>query len=95
MGGLPLQGIEGFDMESRRTVRQADSRFVHAVTNWVIGNEKTSIAAPDGRWDIVVLKQNGQTTQAVYLFSWCPKRSRFLSRAASLRKLTAPGVYPG
>jgi AraC-like DNA-binding protein len=62
-------------MESRRTVRQADSPFVHAVTNWVIGNEETSIAAPDGHWDIVVLKQNGQTnilltgqtTQAVSL----------------------------
>jgi AraC-like DNA-binding protein len=62
-------------VESRLTVRQADSPFVHAVTNWVIGSEGTSIAAPDGRWDLVVLKQNdqtnvlltGQTTQAVSL----------------------------
>lgn len=62
-------------MESRLTIRQADSPFVQAVTNWVISNEETSIAAPDGCWDLVVLKQagktnillTGQTTQTVSL----------------------------
>lgn len=62
-------------MGSQLTIRQADSPFVQAVTNWAIGNEEMSIAAPDGCWDIVVLKQNGQTnilltgqtTQAVSL----------------------------
>src|SRR5512133_3639557 len=48
-------------MESRHTIRQADSPFVQAVTNWVIGNEGGNMAAPDGRWDLVVLKQSGNT----------------------------------
>jgi AraC-like DNA-binding protein len=62
-------------MESQLTIRQADSPFVHAVTSWVIGDEDTSLAAPDGCWDLVVLKQGGatnllltgQTTRAVSL----------------------------
>jgi hypothetical protein len=62
-------------MESRLTIREADSGYIEAVTNWVIGNEDRSIAAPDGCWDLVVLKQDGrtnvlltgQTTQAVPL----------------------------
>lgn len=62
-------------MESQLTARQADSPFVHAVTRWVIGDEGTRLAAPDGCWDLVVLKQGGatnilltgQTTRAVSL----------------------------
>ena len=62
-------------MESKLTIRQADSPFVEAVTNWVIGDEDRSIAAPDGCWDLLVLKQDGrtnilltgQTTRAVAL----------------------------
>lgn len=62
-------------MESQLTVRQADSPFVQAITSWVIGDEERSMAAPDGCWDLVVLKQDGktnmlltgQTTQAVSL----------------------------
>jgi len=48
-------------MESRLTIREADSPFVQAVTSWVIGNEDRSMAAPDGCWDLVVLKQDGRT----------------------------------
>lgn len=62
-------------MESQLTVRQADSPFGQAITSWVIGDEERSMAAPDGCWDLVVLKQGGktnmlltgQTTQAVSL----------------------------
>lgn len=62
-------------MESQLTVRQADSPFVQSVTNWVIGDEGGNVAAPDGCWDLVVLKQagrtnillTGQTTQTVPL----------------------------
>ena len=62
-------------METQLIARQIDSPFVQAVTNWIIGDDETSIAAPDGCWDLVVLKQDGktnillsgQTTQAVHL----------------------------
>src|SRR5512142_262281 len=62
-------------MESQLTIRPADSPLVQAVTRWVIGDEERSMAAPDGCWDLVVLKQDGktnmlltgQTTQAVSL----------------------------
>lgn len=62
-------------MVSQLTIRQADSPFVEAVTSWVIGNEDRNMAAPDGCWDLVVLKQGGktnilltgQTTRAVSL----------------------------
>ncbi|HEX2998497.1 MAG TPA: helix-turn-helix transcriptional regulator [Anaerolineales bacterium] len=48
-------------MKSRLTVRQADSTFVETVTHWTIGSEGGTLAAPDGCWDLVVLKQHGQT----------------------------------
>jgi hypothetical protein len=62
-------------MESRLTIRHADSPFIQAVTSWVIGHDDTSLATPDGCWDLVVLKQaaktsillTGQTTTAVPL----------------------------
>lgn len=62
-------------MKSQLAVRPADSPFVEAVTSWVIGDEDRNMAAPDGCWDLVVLKQagqtnillTGQTTQAVSL----------------------------
>lgn len=62
-------------MESQLISRRADSPFVQAITNWVIGNNNQSIATPDGCWDLVVLKQGGktnilltgQTTRAVSL----------------------------
>lgn len=62
-------------MESTLMTRPADSPLVQAVTTWVIGDEETTIAAPDGCWDLVVLKQGGatnilltgQTTRAVSL----------------------------
>lgn len=62
-------------MESQLTSRPADSPLIQAVTYWVIGDESESLAAPDGCWDLVVLKQDdqtnllltGQTTRAVSL----------------------------
>lgn len=62
-------------MESQLTTRGADSPFIQAVTDWVIGDEGGYIAAPDGCWDLVVMKQagktnillTGQTTRAVPL----------------------------
>jgi hypothetical protein len=62
-------------MESQLTIRDTDSPFLQAVTSWVIGDDEESIAAPDGCWDLVVLKQDGktnilltgQTTRAVHL----------------------------
>lgn len=48
-------------MESQLTIRPADSPFVQAVTRWVIGDADRDHAVPDGTWDIVVLKQDGQT----------------------------------
>ena len=48
-------------MESQITSRQADSPFIQTVTNWIIGDEDRIIAAPDGCWDLVVLKQDGKT----------------------------------
>jgi hypothetical protein len=48
-------------MESQLTIRPADSPFVQAVTRWVIGDADRDRAVPDGTWDIVVLKRNGET----------------------------------
>lgn len=48
-------------MKSLLTIRHADLPFVEAVTHWVIGDEDKIIAAPDGCWDLVVLKQEGST----------------------------------
>lgn len=49
-------------MEAQLITRPADSPFVHAVTQWVIGTDDRNMAAPDGYWDFVVLKQEGQTS---------------------------------
>ncbi len=62
-------------MESQLTIRPADSPFVQAVTRWVIGDDDRDRAVPDGCWDLVVLKRNGetnilltgQTTQSILL----------------------------
>ncbi len=62
-------------MESQLTIRSADSPFVQAVTRWVIGDADRDHAIPDGTWDLVIIKQNdqtsvlltGQTTRAVPL----------------------------
>jgi hypothetical protein len=62
-------------MKTQLTVRPADSTYVEAVTRWVIGTNDRDLAAPDGSWDLVVLKQDGttsllltgQTTRAVPL----------------------------
>lgn len=48
-------------MESQLIIRPADSPFVHTITRWVIGDNDGERAVPDGRWDLVVLKQAGQT----------------------------------
>jgi AraC-like DNA-binding protein len=48
-------------MEYRLNIRNSDSPFVEAVTSWIIGNEDRGMAVPDGCWDLVVLKQDGQT----------------------------------
>lgn len=48
-------------MESLLTSRPADSPFIQAVSYWVIGDEDEILAAPDGCWDLVVMKQDGKT----------------------------------
>jgi hypothetical protein len=62
-------------MQPQLTIRSADSPFVQAVTRWVIDVDDRSKAVPDGCWDLVIIKQagqtnillTGQTTQAVPL----------------------------
>lgn len=48
-------------MKGQFLTRSSDSPLVEAVTHWIIGTDESSIAAPDGCWDLVVLKQDGQT----------------------------------
>ena len=48
-------------MEAQLTVRSADSPFVQAVTRWVIEADDRGKAVPDGCWDLVIIKQPGQT----------------------------------
>ncbi len=62
-------------MESRLVTRASDSPLVHSVSMWTIGDEAKILACPDGFWDLVVYKKDGetvvlltgQTTQAVNL----------------------------
>lgn len=90
-------------MDARLITRPADSPFVQAVTHWVIDHDDRSLATPDGCWDLVVFKQEtqtsimltGQTTTAVPL-QYAPgdelltisfKASAFLSFVPSLAML--------
>ncbi len=50
-------------MKGQFLTRSSDSPLVEAVTHWIIGTDESSIAAPDGCWDLVVLKQDGQTNR--------------------------------
>jgi hypothetical protein len=48
-------------MASQLTIRQSDSPYIHAISSWTIGREEQAIAIPDEHWDIVMIRQDGNT----------------------------------
>lgn len=49
-------------METQLATRAAEVPYVNGITRWVIGTSYRDLAAPDGTWDLVVLRHDGATT---------------------------------